>query len=101
MEDNEIKTGLLFLIKTIDMACFRRSGMQWEVGERESKEKKGKERETEGQKRDKLNRNDGEREKETESREGVFSLASITFLRHSFLHGMPAIPTNRRGRSRS
>lgn len=98
MEDNEIKTGLLFLIKTIDMARFRRSGMQWGVsmGETESKQKKRKERETEGQKRDKLNRNDGEREKETESREGVFSLASITFLRRSFLHGMPAIPTNQR-----
>lgn len=42
MEDNEIKTGLLFLIKTIDMACFRRSGMQWGVGETESQQKKEK-----------------------------------------------------------
>ena len=50
MEDNEIKTGLLFLIKTIDMACFRRSVMQWGVGETQSKQKKIKERETEGQK---------------------------------------------------
>ena len=42
MEDNEIKIGLLFLIKTIDMACFRRSGMKWGVGETESGEKQNK-----------------------------------------------------------
>ena len=50
MEDKEIKTGLLFLIKTIDMACFRRSGMQWGVGETESKEKKKKRKLKERQK---------------------------------------------------
>ena len=76
------------------MACFRRSGMQWGVGETASKQKKRKERETEGQKRDKLNRNDGKERRKL--RAGRASLASITFLRRSFLHGMPAIPTNQR-----
>ena len=47
MEDNEIKTGLLFLIKTIDMACFRRSGMQWGLKQKVKKKKEKKERQKE------------------------------------------------------
>ena len=68
------------------MACFRRSGMQWGVGETESGQKKQKknQKKKEGQ-RDKkgTKKKRREREKETENREGVFSLASITFLRRS------------------
>ena len=65
--------------------------MQWGVVETESKEKKRKERETEGQKRDKLNRNDGKERRKLRAGRACFLL-----LRFSFLHGMPAIPTNQR-----
>ena len=70
--------------------------MKQKVDKNKTKQNKKteKERGTEGQKRNKIERT---RKREGNGEQGGrVSLASITFLRLSRLHGMPAIPANHR-----
>lgn len=82
MKDNEIKTGLHFLIKTIDMACFRRSGMQWGVGETESGQKKQKKNQK--RKKDRGTKKGQRRKDEKERRKRRTGRACFLLLRLPF-----------------
>ena len=75
--------------------------MKWGVGETESGEKQNKtkqKKKTEKERRIEKgkNRNDEKKRRKRRAGRACFSLASITFLRRSLLHGMPAIPANQR-----